>query len=123
MDEKDLSENSCNDEVFGPLRNPGRAHQHNPDEGRDENQNAPKQKSSSRFREARADAFHPLADQACVVFFGAVCPDGGHQPIHGLQYEGVHASSTPSMTQLRILADNPAKELVSPTGFEPVLLP
>ena len=85
MDEKDLSENPCNDEVFGPLRNHERAHLHDPDEGRDENQNAPKQESSSRFREACADAFHPLAYQACVVFFGAVGLDGDHQPIHGLQ--------------------------------------
>src|SRR6185437_11859975 len=70
MDKKDLSENPCNDEVFGPLRDPDRAHQHDPREGRDENQNAPKQESPSRFRKARADAFHPLAYQACVVFFG-----------------------------------------------------
>lgn len=57
------------------------------------------------------------------VFWGAVCPGGDHQPIHGLQYEGVQASSTPSLKQLTVLADSPAQELVSPTGFEPVLLP
>ena len=117
VNQKNLSEDPYNDEVFCPFRNPEGAHQHDPDEGRDENQNASKQESSSRFREARADAFHPLAYQACVVFFGAVCPDGDHRPIHGLQYEKVNASSTPSMKQLTVLASSPAQELVSPIGM------
>lgn len=81
MDEKNLSKDPYNEEVFRPLRNAEGTRQPEPGESHDENHDGSEEESSSSFREARADTFHLLAYQACGGFFGAVCPDGDHQPI------------------------------------------